>query len=64
MPRIATCGVLSSEQVSGIYSFFDYDKKIHTLEESTLMTQILEKNQVIGNNLKLEYDKSTGFYFI
>jgi len=51
-------------QVADVYSFFDYDKKIHPLNEATLMAQILEKNQQIGENLKLEYDQSTGFYFI
>jgi len=51
-------------QVNDIYSFFDYDKKIHPIEDATLMAQILEKNQMIGDQLKLNYDKPTGFYFI
>lgn len=52
------------EQVSNIYTFFEYDKNIHTLEDAQFMTQLLAKNEelktCITNNL---YDKRSGYYF-
>ena len=51
-------------QVSNIYSFFEYDKKIHTLEDTQFMTSLLSKNEdlkeCITNNL---YDSRSGYYF-
>jgi len=51
-------------QVSNIYSFFEYDKKIHTLEDAQFMSSLLSKNEdlksCITNNL---YDSRSGYYF-
>lgn len=51
-------------QVSNIYSFFEYDKKIHTLEDAQFMSKLLSKNEdlkaCITQNL---YDPRSGFYF-
>jgi len=53
-----------SLQTSDVYSFFEYDKKIHTLEDAQFMTKLLAKNEdlksCITNNL---YDSRSGFYF-
>jgi len=51
-------------QVSNTYSFLDYDKQIHTLDDAQFMTRLLSKNEAIKgcitNNL---YDKRSGYYF-
>lgn len=51
-------------QVSNIYSFFEYDKNIHTLEDAQFMSRLLSKNEdlktCISQNL---YDTRSGFYF-
>ncbi len=52
------------QQVIDIYTFFDYDKKIHLLDEAELMAKILNKNNIIGNRLKLQFDHNSGFYFV
>lgn len=53
------------EQISDpIYTFFEYDKKIHTLNDAQFMAQLLSKNDdlraCIKNNL---YDNKSGYYF-
>jgi len=45
------------------YSFFDYDKSIHTLDNSTTLTRMLVKNETIKNNIKNRLDLNSGFYF-
>lgn len=52
------------KQVSGLYTFFDYDKKIHEINEASLMTKILQRNQDIGNMLKTKFDQNSGFYLL
>lgn len=51
-------------QVEDIYSFFEYDKQIHTLEDAQFMSILLSKNeqlkQCVTDNL---YDSRSGFYF-
>ena len=52
------------EQVSETLVFYDYDKKIHTLENSISMTKLLSKNEIIKENLKEMFDQNSGLYFI
>jgi len=51
-------------QVTDTLVFFDYDKKIHTLEESVTMTKLLSKNETIRSNLNNNFDQNSGLYFV
>ena len=51
-------------QVTDTLVFYDYDKKIHTLNDSISLTRILNKNQIISDRLKNLYDRNSGLYFI
>jgi hypothetical protein len=52
-------------QLNDTYVFFDYDKKIHTVPNSTFLTRILYKNDILRDRMKnLFHDKNSGFYFI
>ena len=51
-------------QTSNTYTFFDYDKKIHTLADSEFLTKLLIKNEklrVLCRNFL--YDGNSGYYF-
>jgi hypothetical protein len=50
-------------QVENIYSFVEYDKKIHTLEDSQFIARLLYKHSLLKPNLMNLYDRRTGFYF-
>lgn len=53
------------EQVEDTYVFYDYDKRIHTVPNSTFLTRILFKNEILRERLKnIFYDKNGGYYFI
>lgn len=51
------------EQVQNIYSFVEYDKKIHTLEDSQFMARLLYKHSLLKPNLQNLYDSRCGYYF-
>jgi len=51
-------------QTENIYSFFDYDKKIHTLNDAEFLTKILIKNELLRSNLKNLFDQNSGFYLM
>jgi len=52
-------------QVSGVYSFFEYSKKIHTLENAQKMAELLRRNAVLRSRIKQSfYDDNSGFYFL
>ena len=53
-----------NNQVEAIYTFYDYDKKIHTLDDSTFMTRLLSKNKSLRTTAKSLFDSNSGFYFI
>lgn len=66
-----TCNVEQSRttteldaQVTSTLVFYDYDKKIHLLENSITMTRLLSKNEIIRNNLRNLFDQNSGLYFI
>jgi hypothetical protein len=46
------------------YTFFDYDKKIHTLDGSEFLTKMLLKEDLLKTKLKGMFDNNSGFYLI
>lgn len=51
-------------QVENTYTFFEYDKTIHTLSDAEFLTKLLIKNEELRTNLKPLYDQNSGFYLI
>lgn len=51
-------------QLDTTYVFYDYDKKMHTVEETASMTRMLYKHDVLKGRLKNLYDQNSGFFFI
>ncbi len=49
-------------QVTNRFVFFDYDKKIHPLDEATTLAKILQKHEVLRSRLKNVWDPNTGFF--
>jgi hypothetical protein len=49
-----------NEQVNDTLIFFDYDKQIHTLDESIILTRLLAKNSELKNRLSLMFDQNSG----
>jgi len=52
------------DQVIDQYVFFDYDKKVHTLEDATTLARMLSKNESLKGRLKNMWDENTGFYTV
>jgi hypothetical protein len=50
-------------QVENTYSFVEYDKKIHTLEDSQFMARLLYKHSSLKPLLQNLYDSRCGYYF-
>lgn len=53
-----------NRQVQDIYTFYDYDKKIHTVDDASFMTKLLAKNKDLRSTTKSLFDNNSGFYFI
>jgi len=53
-----------NNQVQDTYTFFDYDKKIHTVSDASFMTKLLSKNESLRSTAKDLFDNNSGFYFI
>jgi hypothetical protein len=52
------------EQVAALFTFFEYDKKIHTIEDAQFMAQLLVKNEKLKECIKDNlYDNRSGYYF-
>jgi hypothetical protein len=51
------------EQVINTYSFVEYDKKIHTLEDSQFMARLLYKHSLLKPILENLFDRRCGYYF-
>jgi len=49
-------------QISNTYVFFDFDKKIHTIEESEILTRILSKQEQLRNSLISYFNQNSGLY--
>lgn len=54
----------SDDHIATTYTFFDYDKKIHTVEDAAFLTRLLTKNETIKDNLKSNFDDNSGFYLL
>lgn len=52
------------QQVNNTYIFFEYTKKIYTLQDATFLTKLMSKNQEIRSRLTELYDFNSGFYLI
>ena len=50
------------KQLSDIFVFYEYTKKIYTLEQATQLTNLMAKNKSVSEWLKIFYDPITGFY--
>lgn len=53
-----------NNQVQATYTFFDYDKKIHTVDDASFMTRLLSKNESLRSTVNDLFDNNSGFYFI
>lgn len=51
-------------QTSDLLVFYEYDKKIHTVEHAATMTRLLSKNEIIRENLYHLFDQNSGLYYI
>lgn len=44
--------------------FFDYDKKIHSLQNAEFLTKMMAKNKDLKDILSQLYDQNSGFYLV
>jgi len=52
-------------QLSDTYTFFQYDKKIHSIPDAQVLTRLLAKNETLRDKLSSSlYDGNSGYYFI
>jgi hypothetical protein len=51
-------------QVINSYVFFEYDKQIHTMENTEFMTRLLKKSETLKTAAQNLFDKNSGLYFI
>ncbi len=52
------------DQIEETFIFFEYDKNIHTLNNSLFLSRLLKKNEILKNKSNPLYDNNSGFYFI
>lgn len=51
-------------QVADTFVFFEYDKKIHTVDDAEFLSRLLSKNEDLRSIAKTNlYDKNSGYYF-
>ena len=55
---------LIENQLSKVFVFFDYDKKIYTLEDATTLAKMLHKNDELRGRIEKLWDPNTGFFQI
>lgn len=51
-------------QVQNTYTFFDYDKNIHTVDDASILTKLMSKNESLKAKIKDKHDGNSGFYFV
>jgi hypothetical protein len=51
-------------QISDMFSFFEYTKKIYPLETSTFLSKLITKSKLCQDNIKSFYDKNSGLYYL
>jgi len=52
------------QQVSNTYSFFEYTKQVHTVDDSIFLARVMLKNETLRGRLKSMFDENSGFYFL
>jgi len=52
------------EQVSSVYSFLDYNKKIYSIENALTLTRMMLKNSLLKDRVSELFDKNSGFIFV
>lgn len=53
-----------NEQIIESFTFFEYDKKIHSVENAQFLSMLLSKNETLKSCVKNNlYDKVSGYYF-
>ena len=52
------------EQVSDLFVFFDYTKKIYTYDDATFLAKMVSKNHALSQQTNKLFDKNSGLYFI
>jgi len=52
------------KQVTNLFVFFDYTKKIYPLNEATFLSRMLVKNHELNSNITEVFDPNSGLYFI
>jgi len=50
-------------QVTGNYTFFDYTKKIYTIQDAMTMTRMMAKNSMLKEEIKGMVDQNSGFLY-
>lgn len=54
-----------NSQVLDTYTFYEYDKKIHELEDAQYLTKLLTKNKILRDRCKNSlFDANSGFYLV
>ncbi len=53
------------QQLIDTFTFFEYDKKIHTIPDAQFLSRLLSKNETLRGILRNDlYDPNSGYYFI
>jgi len=48
------------DQLEETYTFFDYDKTIHTIADSIILARLLSKSSSLKDRLQLQFDQNSG----
>lgn len=52
------------QQLIDTFTFFEYDKKIHTIPDAQFLSRLLSKNETLRDMLRKDlYDQNSGYYF-
>jgi hypothetical protein len=52
------------QQLIDTFTFFEYDKKIHTISDAQFLSRLLSKNETLRGMLRKDlYDSNSGYYF-
>jgi len=46
------------------YVFFEYDKQLHTIDNSNILLNLLESNKNLKNIVSQKFDSNSGFYLV
>jgi len=51
-------------QTNDTYMFFEYDKQLHTIENATLLLNLMDMNSKLKASVKNRFDSNSGFYLL